>query len=166
VVVNWTTAVEQDNNYFTVERSQDAANWEPIGTVDGAGNSIESITYSFVDVAPLGMAYYRLIQTDFDGSWSSSNMIVAGCEADGGLNIVTVFDDGNDLNVIVSSTFDAVHDVTLMDAQGKIMAVKYSQAISTGITQLRIEKNNIATGVYVVRLSNSEQVLSRRIVLN
>ena len=166
VVITWTTATEQDNDYFTIEKSFDGLDWFALGTVDGAGNSIEDRTYSFVDLDPTRLSYYRLVQTDFDGSSSISASVAAGCEADGGIQIVNVYDDGSDVNILVSSSFDAIHDVTLIDGQGKILGVQKSQAINQGITHLRIAKGTLATGMYVVRLSNSDQVLTRKVVLN
>ena len=65
----WSTATEINNDYFTVERGKDGTNWTEIGRVQGNGNSSERIEYSFSDRMPLSNAsYYRLIQTDFDGT--------------------------------------------------------------------------------------------------
>ena len=166
VVISWTTASEQNNDYFTVEKSHNGVDWQAIGTIEGAGSSSEMLNYSFVDETPTGLAYYRLAQTDFDGSMEYSNMVAAGCDGNGGLDIVSVFDDGNDVNIIVSSSFDVIHDVTLMDVHGMVLGVMERQAVETGIAHLRLSKGTIATGIYVVRLSNNDQVLSRKVVLN
>lgn len=166
VVVTWTTVTEHDNAYFTVEKSFDGLEWFAVGTVEGAGTSIETNTYSFVDMEPARLAYYRLVQTDLDGGSSVSATVVTGCEADGGIQIVSAYDDGETLNVLVSSSFDAVHDVALIDVQGKILATQFSQKINTGITHLRMAKGTLAMGMYVVRLSNSEQVLTRKVQLH
>src|SRR4029450_8280675 len=139
----------------TIEKSANGVDWTAIGTVDGAGSSVETTNYSFVDPTPTGLAYYRLVQTDFDGESTASDIVVAGCEANGGIEIVNVWDDGNDLNVIVSSSFDAVFDLALLDSQGKVLLVQPSKALSVGINHLPVSKGSIATGVYVVRLSNS-----------
>ena len=65
----WETASEINNNYFTIERSVDGKNFEFVTTVKGAGNSNVGNTYSTYDSAPLyGTSYYRLTQTDFDGT--------------------------------------------------------------------------------------------------
>ncbi len=106
------------------------------------------------------------MQTDLDGGSSVSATVVTGCEADGGIQIVSAYDDGETLNVLVSSSFDAVHDVALIDVQGKILATQFSQKINTGITHLRMAKGTLAMGMYVVRLSNSEQVLTRKVQLH
>ncbi|MEM9982731.1 MAG: hypothetical protein AAF734_09550, partial [Bacteroidota bacterium] len=67
VHLTWQTLTELNNAYFTVERSLDAATWEAIGEVPGAGNSASLLSYLYVDQAPYqGISYYRLKQTDFD----------------------------------------------------------------------------------------------------
>ncbi len=47
IVLNWTTAAETNNAYFSIERSEDGAVWEAIGTVKSAGNSSVNQNYSF-----------------------------------------------------------------------------------------------------------------------
>ena len=75
--LNWITASEINNDYFTIERSSNGIHFEAIGTVDGADNSPATLNYEFVDATPLppqeesgsGVGYYRLKQTDFDGKF-------------------------------------------------------------------------------------------------
>ncbi|MFH0894959.1 MAG: T9SS type A sorting domain-containing protein [Bacteroidota bacterium] len=68
VINEWSTASETNCNYFTIERSSDMQNFEPVGTIKGAGNSNTVHTYSFIDDNPIpGVSYYRLKQTDYNG---------------------------------------------------------------------------------------------------
>ena len=70
VEITWTTASETNNDFFTVERSQDGREFIPIGVVDGAGNSNTILNYKLMDADPyVGISYYRLKQTDFDGKF-------------------------------------------------------------------------------------------------
>ncbi|WP_425391465.1 DUF2341 domain-containing protein [Ekhidna sp.] len=73
VILEWVTTTEINNDYFTIERSTSGSNFESIAKVQGAGNSSEIIHYESIDDSPLfGSAYYRLKQTDFDGTnWYS-----------------------------------------------------------------------------------------------
>ncbi len=65
---DWVTASETNNDFFTLERSSDTHYWEAIGTVQGAGTTLESRSYQFVDRNPLsGVSYYRVRQTDYNG---------------------------------------------------------------------------------------------------
>jgi hypothetical protein len=69
VDLQWTTATQQNSNYFTVQRSQDGLNWTGIGQVAAAGNSDNTLQYNFVDRQPLtGANYYRLQMTDDNGA--------------------------------------------------------------------------------------------------
>ncbi len=68
VEVIWQTASEINNDFFTIERSQNTVDWEVVTYIAGAGNSQEVLTYEEVDPNPhQGLSYYRLKQTDFDG---------------------------------------------------------------------------------------------------
>jgi hypothetical protein len=72
----WSTASESNNAFYTVEKTTDGELFEPIGTVVGAGNSFETLSYSLTDysVRPI-INYYRLKQTDFDGVSTYSDPI-------------------------------------------------------------------------------------------
>jgi len=77
VLLSWATASEVDNAYFAVERSVDGHGFETLGRVEGAGSSNNPHTYTYVDEAPVAdLAYYRLRQTDFDGSVTYSPTVV------------------------------------------------------------------------------------------
>lgn len=76
VVLNWSTATELNNDFFTIERSVDGFSWEDLLSISGAGTSIHRLDYSAKDVRPYaGLSYYRLKQTDFDGQFSRSNIV-------------------------------------------------------------------------------------------
>jgi len=76
VVLYWTTKSEINNDYFTLERCYDGYNFESISIINGAGYSNSEIKYSFLDYnARHGTIYYRLFQTDFDGSTTYSQTI-------------------------------------------------------------------------------------------
>ncbi len=69
VTLAWQTASELNNDYFTLLRSVDGINYKEIGKVDGSGTTNEAYEYEYVDEHPMpGISYYRLTQTDFDGT--------------------------------------------------------------------------------------------------
>ncbi len=71
VKLNWITASEINNDYFTIQRASNEipAFWEDLLKVKGNGNSTNDITYVAQDVHPFyGVSYYRLKQTDYDGN--------------------------------------------------------------------------------------------------
>ena len=68
VALEWTTASENNSDYFIIERSTDGSSWSKISELDAAGNSTQILNYiTFDENPPRGIVYYRLKQYDFDG---------------------------------------------------------------------------------------------------
>ncbi|TVT41518.1 T9SS type A sorting domain-containing protein [Hymenobacter setariae] len=77
VVCKWTTASEQNSNYFVVERSADGQAYSALGKVASGGTTTQVRNYSYLDAKPLpGTAYYRLRLVDKDGTESFSPVAV------------------------------------------------------------------------------------------
>lgn len=73
VLLGWTTASELRSAHFVVERSSDGQHFAAVGTVAAAGSSAAARSYSYADAAaPAGLLYYRLQQTDQDGTFTYS----------------------------------------------------------------------------------------------
>ncbi|MEL7159494.1 MAG: hypothetical protein AAFN92_01945 [Bacteroidota bacterium] len=76
VIASWATAAEIGNDFYTLLRSADAEYWTEVGRIDGAGTRQERLDYGTVDPSPMpGTSYYRLQQTDFDGSTTFSEIV-------------------------------------------------------------------------------------------
>lgn len=81
VKISWATASEINNDFFTILSSDDGFEFEPIGTVDGSGNSNFVSKYEFSDEKKFsGLRYYKLCQTDFDGKNECFGPIAVLCE--------------------------------------------------------------------------------------
>lgn len=75
-ILKWSTETEQNNDFFTIEKTTDGYIFEDIGYVGGSGNSLTVVNYSFIDHnVGNNINYYRLIQTDFDGKSIYSDLI-------------------------------------------------------------------------------------------
>lgn len=75
VLLEWTTASEENNDYFSIERSIDGVTWKVLGNVGGAGTTSATHYYSFEDTKPVsGISYYRLKQVDFNGEYTYSSV--------------------------------------------------------------------------------------------
>lgn len=70
--LEWTTALEENNKGFEIQKSFDGSSFDVIGFADGAGNSVQIKNYSFLDQNATDAAYYRLKQIDFDGKFQYS----------------------------------------------------------------------------------------------
>jgi len=76
-IIYWTTASENNSDYFILERSDNGYDWSEISRISASGNSNNLIQYMYVDDSFEGnWNYYRLKQYDLDGIWEMFGPIV------------------------------------------------------------------------------------------
>jgi hypothetical protein len=69
VALSWATTWERNAGKFTIQRSRNLTEFVAVGEVSATGNSDSRQTYAFTDNWPdAGINYYRLLQTDRDGT--------------------------------------------------------------------------------------------------
>ena len=151
VRIEWVTASEQNNWFFTVERSTDGTEYEAVGDVPAVGNSQAATAYQLSDAQPfVGRNLYRIRQTDFDGqhAFSPSTEIWMG---GGGLQIkVLKSTSGTELHAFNLAAFDAVQ-VRLSDMQGREVGRMDAQADISGQMKVLVGEN-MASGVLIARI--------------
>jgi len=154
VELNWQTATETNNDYFEIERSNDANNWKSIDTVKGAGTSLTLLNYLLVDENPLsGTSYYRLKQVDFDQKFSYSNIAVVNFE---GIKIVDLFpnpSEGN-FNLLINSSIEASIDLTIYNAIGQMIKTQAMQ-ITKGANTLHAQFE-ASNGKYLITVKSTD----------
>jgi hypothetical protein len=75
-VIQWSTASENDNDYFTVEKTNDGINYTEITRLNGSGNSYTQLYYEVYDYdIDDKICYYRLQQVDFNGDYIYHDLI-------------------------------------------------------------------------------------------
>lgn len=68
IMLEWSSATEYNNDYYTIEKSNDGISFFELNKVYGFGNSTIIKYYNYLDIHPYnGINYYRLSQTDFNG---------------------------------------------------------------------------------------------------
>ena len=76
IQLNWATASETNNEYFLIQRSTNGIDFNTISKIEGAGTSYNTLHYSFLDDEQIEqIIYYRLVQYDFNGKYSTSKII-------------------------------------------------------------------------------------------
>jgi len=75
--LKWSTASENNSDYFRIERSVDGEIWETVGIRPASGNSTSKINYSYLDsFKNFVIHYYRLVQVDIDGKYTTYGPIL------------------------------------------------------------------------------------------
>jgi len=165
--IHWSTATEHNNNFFTIERSNDGVKFEELATINGAGNSSTKQTYSYKDRSPLpGINYYRLAQTDFDGSLKY--MGIQSLEIEGALSasISVLRNDKGKLNLkIMGLSKDQELEINVYSILGTQISTFKTVATENTLDYLAEKEfdNNV---VFVIVSSNSKVIAQQKVVLN
>lgn len=75
-LIQWSTATEENTDYFAILRSTDGVNYEQLTTVKAAGNSTQLQNYSYTDnnISNTNKYYYYSLKTvDKDGKYTVSS---------------------------------------------------------------------------------------------
>ncbi|MCE3296215.1 MAG: hypothetical protein K0R65_1929 [Crocinitomicaceae bacterium] len=147
-VFSWSTYSERDNNFFTVETTEDGIVFENAGTIKGAGNSDQVLDYE-LKINQVKGTYFRLKQTDYSGKSLYSELIHVNCEAE---NTVQLYPNPNNGSFYVKNVLEG-HPVRIFNELG--------QMIVTLATDGQVE--NLAKGLYFVEIAGQSV---QKIVVN
>ena len=161
-LISWATASEKNSENFVVERSANGKNFEAIGAVKAAGNSSQILNYSFTDALPAaGKTYYRLKQTDLDGAFSYSTIVVVEKSAKNRAFEAAVYPNpfAGNLNLKLQAT-DGVTEVKLISLDGKEV---YRKAI---VAETNVTLNDLPTlkpGMYLLQLHGANGITTLKV---
>jgi hypothetical protein len=171
VQLNWTTASETNNNFFTIEKSADAQNWNILTTVTGAGTSNEPLSYSVFDENPgTQRNYYRLKQTDYDGQFAYSKVIsVAPCY-DGYFDMVVLNNPVNSIIKLLVNTSDTQSaQIYIKDLIGRTLYTNNNVEFEKGENSFNIDVSKLSNGIYIlvlVPIYNGQPIVKEIMVKN
>jgi hypothetical protein len=151
VQLDWATESEQNNDFFTVEKSVDGATYETVNTVKGSGTTTKLSLYSLVDEKPFpGISYYRLTQTDVDKATKIVSLAVVHRAGDS--NTFSVYPNHASPTDVVHSNFSG--PVVIVNMMGQSV-LEYSNGSQMNVSTLN-------AGVYIVKTSTG---LAQRLVI-
>ena len=163
--VNWATAVEINNDFFTIELSNNGKDWKSLAEVKGAGNSDVTIDYEWKSdrVNAVGTVYLRLKQTDFDGTFSYSDIASVNLGKRAAAYEVNIYPNpATEYVVIEGITADETPQIFLVNLQGQ--QINISQTDEGTSTRLNIP-TQLPAGTYGLVIQSGDQVQTERIVI-
>ena len=157
VRLDWETGTEENNEYFTVERSVDGKNFEKVFTKEGAGNSKTNLYYFGYDNKPyLGVSYYRLKQTDFDGKFAYSDVESVNFEKIELKSDFSIFPNPMLEDIITLSYSSEENEDILINVENLIGQIIYERIIKAekGLNTSTLTIPNLNNGLYILKLGN------------
>lgn len=150
VKLHWQTASELNNNFFSIYRSDDGVNWNLVDRVDGQGSTSQFTNYEWLDRGEPSsyIVYYKLEQTDFDGTTGELGIVSSDCKKKG----IHVFP--NPAKDYISVTgIEAGEVLVVLDAIGRVV-IEQSDVSSFE----RIDIANLNKGKYFIKVFGANNV--------
>ncbi len=164
-LIEWATASETNNDFYTLYRATDGVNYQKIAQVQGKGTTSLSSSYNFFDEnAPNGLVYYQLAQTNFDGTTTTLGTIVLNRVVNA-LSVVQVapVPATHSVNLVFATQAIARVQISLFDLSGKLVTTQFADA-AAGINNVQVELANVPAGMYMLTLNDGTQVATAKIV--
>jgi hypothetical protein len=161
VKLEWSTASETDNAFFTIQKSKDGQGWQTVQKVSGSVTSSITENYTAFDPTPYsGISYYRLMQTDIDGEQSFSPIIsidLGNKNAD-----ITVYPNPATSLIKISFPSAGRYEVSLLNISGQIV----NNTILTTSDNLVLNISGFKTGIYFVRIIHNGITVTKKLMIN
>ncbi|MBK5284307.1 MAG: T9SS type A sorting domain-containing protein, partial [Bacteroidia bacterium] len=172
VILKWTTAIEVNNDFYTLEKSQDGTTFSSLAKVKGNGNSNSILNYRHADTNPKeGITFYRLKQTDFDGTTVNLKTVsinLGNIYSSHNLSIESVFPNpfSSSFTLLFNSSTKQNTEVKVTDMNGKMIHAE-SLMCEEGRNSFKYSNfEEIPKGIYFINLTAGGKALTQKIVKN
>ena len=172
VVLNWNTATEVNNSFFSVERSKQGVlkKWFEVGKVLGSGNSSSPKSYSITDskLNESGVYVYRLIQHDNDGTKKELKSIEVNATL---LPTVYVLDQNypNPFNPSTEIRYGIPEDARVMisiySITGSLIKTVLDEFQSAGFHTVNYDAGTLSSGTYIYQMTAGTFKQTKKLVI-
>jgi hypothetical protein len=168
--LQWSTASEHNNNYFTIERAESNLEFYVIATISGQNTTTVQTDYSYEDYqAQANTSYYRISQTDFDGTEKILKTISVdnSCSNAADQEIISSFNIENQ-SITISYDFDKSQTMLaeIYNSMGQIVQ-KTEVLLFANNRKIEIKLNDAySTGIYFLKLTNDFVLYSDKFIVN
>ncbi len=172
VVLNWKTATEVNNSFFSVERSKQGVlkKWLEVGKVLGSGNSSSPKSYAFTDskLNESGVYVYRLIQHDNDGTKKELKSIEVNATL---LPTVYVLDQNypNPFNPSTEIRYGIPEDARVMisiySITGSLIKTVLDEFQSAGFHTVNYDAGTLSSGTYIYQMTAGTFKQTKKLVI-
>jgi len=159
-MLEWSTAVEEDSEFFFIERSIDGINFENVGQLDAAGTTYAGRKYHFLDVGvQSAKVLYRLKQTDHDGTTSFSDVTTIKKTLDNNFMVVRMntTDVVKSFDITIDNLEEGKMTYRVTNLQNEVIE-KEEVNLTVGLNELVINTEGFSEGIYKVKLQMNDEV--------
>ncbi len=161
--IYWTTASENNNAFFTLEKSIDGIHFEVFKVIAAPGYKATQSDYEVLDHdLSEETVYYRLSQTDHNGVSKTYDMIASDCGSKKQvLGIEQLSEENGQLQLQYNAVNDKEHLISICDYTGRLIGQK-AVTPAKGLNHEKMDVGSLSAGVYLVQVLSGEQKVTKR----
>ena len=171
VLLEWSTAQEENSDYISIEKSVDINSWEEVCRVATAGSSKTPKDYSCVDnrasVNGNNIVYYRPKQVDLNGTYEYFNTIRIRLE---NAAYATQFENAypnpakDRIHIRYSTAENGLFRIRLMSLEGKVfLSNEFVGKPGSQVMDLELPESKLKPGFYLLEVQNEDQVFRQKV---
>lgn len=159
-LLHWETAMEENTDYFEVQRKEGGESFQPLATVPAAGNSDQPLSYSYTDLfagAPVPSYSYRLKMADLDGKFMYSKTVTLSSSYSGLSIRISPNPFHQPVAITVTAPQTGQGSLTVTDVSGKKILV---QAVALQAGENSLDASLIAAlpqGMYFLSITTDRE---------
>lgn len=162
VDIQWSTAQEENNSHFEVQRLSESGTFETVGNVEGKGTYAGISNYRINDATvQRGMTYYyKVVQFDFDGKSSETAVLPVLVNAPS----TTINAYPNPFNNVLDVELKnaGIQEILVKDLTGKVM---FNQQVQHSLNSVvTINTNEWPNGIYFLTMSDGLNTTTKKIL--
>ena len=159
--MNWITAAEINNDFFTIEKSTNAITFSEFMKVKASGTSAANMQYKCVDGFPEdGNNYYKLSQTDYNGVKTDLKTIAITHGWTEASIKISPNPFSSIFNLQFSSNYKQSVQIYLFDVAGRMIHKMYAGDINEGKTEFIFDGINLERGIYFCQIKATDSILN------
>jgi hypothetical protein len=162
----WTTVSEDENDYFTIEKTEDGIQFEELTKIESQGNSTVPTDYSWSDYTPSNaIVYYRLSLYDFNGVKHEVDIVSLECGQEiTALEIQNVTLATTTINMEIATNFKGKHTILIYDLIGNVIVSK-EVLLDKGKSKIELDKEVLSSSIYLVSILNENESKTQKVFI-
>lgn len=159
--IQWVTVEEVNNDYFTLSKSIDGIHWVSLAFIPGTGNSHQENLYEFIDNHTInGVTYYKLTQTDIDGTTTELGMRILDNRV--AQNDFILYPTSVENNLYINAPNQTTNiSIAITDFNGRSFE---RNIIKQSDSKLMIDMSAFQRGVYCIKIISNHSVLNYKVI--
>jgi hypothetical protein len=165
--LQWETASEHNNDFFSVQRSKNGKDFEDVAKIKGHGTTSIASTFTWQDWnSSSDSAFYRLKQTDFNGDEKIAKTVFVNCNTESHIdkNEITIFPNpfSGKIKITSKNTIPAGTTLCILNNFGETV---FKEAVLKQSNLIECEtRKNLPPGNYFLILRNESGIISKNIL--